>query len=99
GYLIVAGSLIGYTTYAWLIGVAPIQRVATYAYVNPVVAVILGWLVLSEPLTPRTVIAGVVIVAAVALIVTGRGRVSRTSTAEADSEPGAPLPEAARQAT
>jgi drug/metabolite transporter (DMT)-like permease len=99
GYLIVAGSLVGYTTYAWLIGVAPIQRVATYAYVNPVVAVILGWLVLSEPLTPRTVIAGVVIVAAVALIVTGRGRVSRTSTAEADSEPGAPLPEAARQAT
>jgi drug/metabolite transporter (DMT)-like permease len=99
GYLIVAGSLVGYTTYAWLIGVAPIQRVATYAYVNPVVAVILGWLVLSEPLTPRTVIAGVVIVAAVALIVTGRGRVSRASTAEADSEPGASLPEPARQAT
>lgn len=99
GYLIVAGSLIGYTTYAWLIGVAPIQRVATYAYVNPVVAVILGWLVLSEPLTPRTVVAGVVIVAAVALIVTGRGRASSASIAEADSDPGAPLPEAARQAT
>ena len=65
-YLVVAGSLIGYSTYAWLIGVAPLQRVATYAYVNPVVAVILGWLVLSEPLTPRTIAAGVVIVAAVA---------------------------------
>ncbi|HKF84152.1 MAG TPA: EamA family transporter, partial [Candidatus Limnocylindrales bacterium] len=81
-YLIVAGSLIGYTTYAWLIGVAPIQRVATYAYVNPVVAVILGWLVLSEPLTPRTILAGVVIVAAVALIVTGRGRVRTPAAAE-----------------
>jgi drug/metabolite transporter (DMT)-like permease len=79
-YLVVAGSLVGYSTYAWLIGVAPLQRVATYAYVNPVVAVILGWLVLSEPLTPRTIVAGIVIVAAVALIVTGRGR-TRPSTA------------------
>ena len=75
GYLVLAGSVVGYSTYAWLIGVAPLQRVATYAYVNPVVAVILGSLVLSEPLTPRTIVAGVVIVAAVALIVTGRGRV------------------------
>jgi drug/metabolite transporter (DMT)-like permease len=96
GYLIVAGSLIGYTTYAWLIGVAPIQRVATYAYVNPVVAVILGWLVLSEPLTPRTILAGIVIVVAVALIVTGRGRVSRV----AEPELAAPSrPEAVRQGT
>jgi drug/metabolite transporter (DMT)-like permease len=99
GYLIVAGSLIGYTTYAWLIGVAPIQRVATYAYVNPVVAVILGWLVLSEPLTPRTVLAGIVIVAAVALIVTGRGRAS-AATSDAEREQAAtPVPDAARQAT
>jgi drug/metabolite transporter (DMT)-like permease len=96
GYLIVAGSLIGYTTYAWLIGVAPIQRVATYAYVNPVVAVILGWLVLSEPLTPRTILAGIVIVVAVALIVTGRGRMSRA----AEPELAAPSrPEAVRQGT
>ena len=43
---------------------------STYAYVNPVVAVILGWLVLAEPLTPRTIVASVVIVVAVALIVT-----------------------------
>jgi drug/metabolite transporter (DMT)-like permease len=98
GYLIVAGSLIGYTTYAWLIGVAPIQRVATYAYVNPVVAVILGWLVLSEPLTPRTVVAGVVIVAAVVLIVTGRSRVSRV--ADPDAEPAtAPRPQPVREGT
>jgi drug/metabolite transporter (DMT)-like permease len=48
-YLITMGSFVGYTTYAWLIRVAPLSRVSTYAYVNPVVAVILGWLVLSEP--------------------------------------------------
>src|SRR5689334_9278294 len=100
GYLIVAGSLVGYTTYAWLIGVAPIQRVATYAYVNPVVAVILGWLVLSEPLTPRTILAGVVIVAAVVLIVTGRGRTSRAAAEPEPSEPAtAPRPGAVRQGT
>jgi drug/metabolite transporter (DMT)-like permease len=79
GYLVTVGSLVGYTTYAWLITVAPLGRVATYAYVNPVVAVFLGWLVLSEPLTPRTIVASVVIVVAVALIVTGRGRATRVA--------------------
>ncbi len=58
---------------------APIGRIATYAYVNPVVAVFLGWLILGEPLTIRTVVASVVIVAAVVLIVTARGRGSRVS--------------------
>ena len=75
-YLITMGSFVGYTAYAWLIRVAPLSRVSTYAYVNPVVAVILGWLVLSEPLTPRTIVASVVIIAAVVLIVTARGRTS-----------------------
>ncbi|MDQ1323733.1 MAG: hypothetical protein QG587_1068 [Chloroflexota bacterium] len=76
-YLIVMGGLVAFPTYAWLLTVAPIGRIATYAYVNPVVAVFLGWLILGEPLTIRTVIASVVIVAAVALIVTARGRSSR----------------------
>jgi drug/metabolite transporter (DMT)-like permease len=89
-YLVVAGSLVGYSTYAWLIGVAPLQRVATYAYVNPVVAVILGWIVLSEPLTPRTIVAGVVIVAAVALIVTGRGRSQSAPAPELEPAAAAP---------
>lgn len=88
-YLIVVGSLIGFTTYAWLLTVAPIGRIATYAYVNPVVAVFLGWLILGEPLTLRTVVASVVIVAAVVLIVTARGRAARSQQA------GAPAPEAA----
>jgi len=76
GYLVFVGSLVGFTTYAWLLTVAPVGRIATYAYVNPVVAVFLGWLILGEPLTIRTVIASVVIVAAVVLIVTARGRAS-----------------------
>jgi drug/metabolite transporter (DMT)-like permease len=73
-YLLTMGSLVGYTTYAWLLTVAPLPRIATYAYVNPVVAVFLGWLILGEPLTIRTGAAAVVIVAAVVLIVTARGR-------------------------
>ncbi len=77
-YLVVVGSLIGFTTFAWLLTVAPLSRVSTYAYVNPVVAVILGSIILGEALTVRTLVASVVIVLAVALIVTARGRASTT---------------------
>ena len=87
GYLIVMGSLVGFTTYAWLLTVAPVSRISTYAYVNPVVAVVLGWIVLGEPLTARTVIASVVIVIAVALIVTAGGRTVRIPR-DARGEPG-----------
>ena len=83
GYLIFVGSLVGFTTYAWLLTVAPLGRIATYAYVNPVVAVILGSLILDEPLTARTVVAAAVIVLAVALIVTARGRSARVPRREA----------------
>ena len=79
-YLLVVGSLVGYTTFAWLLSVAPLPRVATYAYVNPLVAVFLGALLLNEPITPRTIVATFVIVAAVVLIVTARGRVRPTVT-------------------
>ena len=78
-YLTAIGSLLAFTTYGWLLRVAPLPLVATYAYVNPVVAVFLGALVLSEPIEPRTIVAGAVIVTAVALIVTTRGRM-RTPT-------------------
>jgi drug/metabolite transporter (DMT)-like permease len=71
-YLILFGSLIGFTAYMWLLGVAPPAKVATYAYVNPIVAVFLGWLVLSEPISSRTMIAAAIIVGAVALIVSVR---------------------------
>lgn len=73
-YLTLVGSLVAFTTYGWMLRVAPLPLVATYAYVNPVVAVILGALVRGEPVDPRTLLAGAVIVAAVALIVTARGR-------------------------
>jgi drug/metabolite transporter (DMT)-like permease len=73
-YLTAIGSLLAFTTYGWLLRVAPLPFIATYAYVNPVVAVILGAVVLGEPIEPRTLVAGAVIVTAVALIVTTRGR-------------------------
>ncbi len=85
-YLLLIGSLVGYSTFAWLLSVAPLPRVATYAYVNPVVAVFLGALVLGEPLSPRTLVATVVIVVAVVLIVTARGR-AQLRTAAVAAEP------------
>jgi drug/metabolite transporter (DMT)-like permease len=80
-YLTAIGSLIGFTAYAWLLTVAPLPRISTYAYVNPVVAVILGVVVLAEPLTPRTVLAAAVIVGAVALIITARSRAAGSGRA------------------
>ena len=68
-YLVLLGSVVAFTAYSWLLRAARTSLVATYAYVNPVVAVALGWLVLGEPVTALTVVSGAVIVAAVALIV------------------------------
>jgi drug/metabolite transporter (DMT)-like permease len=73
-YLIVFGSLIGFSAYVWLLRSAPLSLVSTYAYVNPVVAVVLGTIFIGESLTPRVVIAGSIILAAVALIVVARNR-------------------------
>ena len=80
-YLTVIGSILAFTVYGWMLRAAPLPLVATYAYVNPVVAVILGWLVLGEAIDPRTVLAGAVIVFGVALIITARGRMQRPATA------------------
>jgi drug/metabolite transporter (DMT)-like permease len=76
-YLIVFGSFVALSAYVWLLRVQPTERVATYAYVNPVVAVILGALLLGEPLTPRVVAAAAVILGSVALIVSSPRRVAR----------------------
>jgi drug/metabolite transporter (DMT)-like permease len=71
-YLVVFGSWIGYTAYIWLLKHVPTQKVATYAYVNPIVAVFLGWLVLHERFD-RFILAGsVIIVAAVAMVTTAK---------------------------
>jgi drug/metabolite transporter (DMT)-like permease len=73
GYLIVVGSLVGFTAYVWLLRVAPVSLVATYAYVNPIVAVALGWLLLDETITLQMAVAGAAIVVAVALILRASG--------------------------
>ena len=82
-YLLVFGSLVAFTAYSWLLQHAPVSLVSTYAYVNPVVAVLLGALILAEPVTPTIVIGAAIIVAAVAFIVTREGGRQRTSRAAA----------------
>lgn len=67
-YLLIFGSMIGYTTYVWLLSQAAPAKVSTYAYVNPVVAILLGNLVASEPITKRMLIAAATILGAVATI-------------------------------
>jgi drug/metabolite transporter (DMT)-like permease len=69
GYMVVVGSLIGFSAYVWLLKVAPASTVSTYAYVNPVIAVLLGWAFNDEVVTGRTLLAGAAIVVGVALMV------------------------------
>jgi len=73
-YLIVFGSIAAFTAYTWLLANVAVSTVSTYAYVNPIVAVALGAVLLSEPITPRRVIATVIILAAVVAMVSGRHR-------------------------
>jgi drug/metabolite transporter (DMT)-like permease len=68
-YLIFIGSLVAYTAYVWLLQHAPISKVATYAYVNPVIAIFLGWWIKSESVTATTLAGATVIVASVAATV------------------------------
>ncbi len=86
-YLLVFGSLVGFTAYSWLLNNVAPARAATYAYVNPVVAVFLGWLIASEPLTKQMLIAAAVIIGSVILITTfGREHTDTTAPALHDSE-------------
>jgi len=79
GYLVVAGSLVGFTAYVWLLRSAPTSLVSTYAYVNPIVAVLLAWALLGEAITLQMVVAGGAVLVSVATIL----RSSRTTV-----EPG-----------
>ncbi|HSK21797.1 MAG TPA: EamA family transporter [Egicoccus sp.] len=72
GYLTTAGSLVAFTAYSWLMRNASPTLVGTYAYVNPVVAVLLGWAFAGELVTGRTAMAGAIIVVSVVLLITGR---------------------------
>lgn len=87
-YLIFVGSLIGYRAYGFLLRNAPLPLVSTYAYVNPVVAVGLGALLLGEAPGPRILLGSVVIIIGVALIVTARSRTGPTPAL--DPAPAAP---------
>jgi drug/metabolite transporter (DMT)-like permease len=73
GYLVVVGTLIGFTAYVWLLRAAPTSLVSTYAYVNPIVAVALGWALLGEEITAQMLLAGGAIVVSVALILRTSG--------------------------
>jgi drug/metabolite transporter (DMT)-like permease len=81
-YLIVFGSLLGYSAYVWLLANAPIGKVSTYAYVNPVVAIALGVIVLDESVTVRIVAGALLILISVAIVL------RREATATPPLEPG-----------
>jgi len=78
-YLIAFGSLVAFVAYTWLLRVAPTPLVATYAYVNPLIAVALGGLLAQEPLTPRTLVSALIIVASIILINAARNPARRYS--------------------
>lgn len=73
-YLVVFGSLCGFTAYIWLLRHQPAARVATYAYVNPLVAIFLGWLFIDEPIGPRTFLAAGLMLGGVAVIQLAKAR-------------------------
>ena len=67
-FLVIFGSLVAFTAFIWLLGVVSIAKVGTYAYVNPIVAVLLGWAILDEPVTLTTVFAAILILCGVAMV-------------------------------
>jgi drug/metabolite transporter (DMT)-like permease len=83
-YLIVFGGIIAYGAYVWLLRVAPPAQVATYAYVNPVVALFLGWGLAGEPLTPRTLLGAGIIIGAVVVM----GQVGQRARRARSGSPG-----------
>ena len=86
-YLITIGSWVGFTSYVWLLRNARTSLVSTYAYVNPVVAVFLGWLILDETITSRMIAAGAIVIIAVAIIISTGGAQRREEPLEDEREP------------
>jgi drug/metabolite transporter (DMT)-like permease len=93
-YLVFIGSMLAFTSYAWLLKNAPLSLIGTYAYVNPVVAVFLGSVFLHEAISIRTIVASAIILVAVAIIVAVRARLAsgaaRVEGTEASDEVGSP---------
>ncbi len=83
-YLFVFGSIVGFSAYLWLLRVSTASRVSTYAYVNPIVAVFLGWALAGEPVSPRVLVAAVIIIGAVALIIRHGGEEEEAPDAPAE---------------
>ena len=92
-YLVLFGSMVAFTAYAWLLKHAPLSLVGTYPYVNPIVAVSLGAVFLHESLSVRTIVAAGIIIVAVAIIVTARSRLgsSEPVSIDATTEPASGL--------
>jgi drug/metabolite transporter (DMT)-like permease len=86
GYLIVAGSIAGFTAYVWLIHHESPTKVATYAYVNPVVAVIVGYFFGGEGLNLRTVLGALLVLASVVVITTGKKMVQQSPIESLEAE-------------
>jgi drug/metabolite transporter (DMT)-like permease len=78
GYLVVFGSIVAFSAYAWLLRTTTPARISTHSFVNPLVAVVLGWTLNAEVLTPRLLVAGAIIVVAIVLVVMG-GRAQSVS--------------------
>jgi drug/metabolite transporter (DMT)-like permease len=91
-FLTLIGSLVGFTCYIWLLGVVSPTLVATYAYVNPIVAVFLGWALAGERLTARSMIASSVVLLSVAMIITSRKSAANSRKFEVAPLPASPMP-------
>lgn len=94
GYLVVFGSLVGFTAYSWLMRNVNPTLSSTYAYVNPVVAVFLGWLFAGEAITTRTIVASALVVGSIGLITITRNQKAPAPRVEPKAEP---IEESARQ--
>jgi drug/metabolite transporter (DMT)-like permease len=86
-YLVVAGSWMGFTAYIWLLEHVPTTKVATYAYVNPIVAVFLGWMLLREPVDAFMIVGTIIIIASVALVNTSKVKRVRAEVEQEIKEP------------
>ena len=87
-YLVFIGSILAFTAYVWLLQNAPISKISTYAYVNPVIAVVLGASILGEAITPLMAVGGAITVVAVAVVIRSENRAAALVLADA-----APLPD------
>jgi len=85
-YLIIGGSLVGFTSYIWLLDHAPTSKVSTYAYVNPMVAVFMGWLVLNERVDSYILVGSAIIVTAVALVTSAKVKARAPHDVRGDHE-------------